>query len=53
MALVQPSKRVKRNIVSLEKYALSRPDPMQNVSGRQELCENIVNELIMNFSPAD
>jgi hypothetical protein len=30
----------------LEKYALSRPDPVQYGSGRQELYENIVNELI-------
>jgi xylose isomerase len=31
---------------SLERYVLSRADPIQNSSGRQELCENIVNELI-------
>jgi xylose isomerase len=31
---------------SLEQYALTRPDPIQNASGHQELCENIVNELI-------
>ena len=31
---------------SLEKYALSHPDPVQHGSGRQELFENIVNELI-------
>ena len=43
----------KENFVSLEKYAFSRPDPIQNASGRQELCENIVNELIMNLSSAD
>ena len=36
----------KEDFVSLEKYALSRPDPIQSASGRQELCENIVNELI-------
>jgi hypothetical protein len=36
----------KEDFVSLEKYVLSRPDPIQNASGRQELCENIVNELI-------
>jgi xylose isomerase len=36
------------NFVSLEKYALSRPDPIENASGRQELCENIVNELMMS-----
>ena len=43
----------KENFVSLEQYALTRPDPIQNASGRQELCENIVNELIMNLSSAD
>jgi xylose isomerase len=36
----------KEDLVSLEKYVLSRPVPIQNASGRQELCENIVNELI-------
>jgi xylose isomerase len=36
----------KEDFVSLEKYALGRPDPVQHTSGRQELCENIVNELI-------
>jgi len=36
----------KEGFVSLEKYVLSGPDPIQNASGRQELCENIVNELI-------
>jgi len=36
----------KEDFVSLEKYVLSRPDPVQNASGHQELCENIVNELI-------
>jgi xylose isomerase len=36
----------KENFVSLEKYVLNRPDPIQNTSGRQELYENIVNELI-------
>ena len=41
----------REDFVSLEKYALSRPDPVQSVSGRQELYENIVNELIMNSSP--
>jgi xylose isomerase len=35
-----------QDFVSLEEYALSRPDPIQRTSGRQELCENIVNELI-------
>ncbi len=34
------------DFVSLEKYVVSRPDPIQNASGHQELCENIVNELI-------
>ena len=36
----------KEDFTSLEKYALSRPDPVQHTSGRQELFENIVNELI-------
>ena len=36
----------KASFASLEKYALSHPDPVQHGSGRQELIENIVNELI-------
>ncbi len=36
----------KENFASLEKYALSNPDPVQHGSGRQELFENIVNDLI-------
>ena len=36
----------KEDFISLEKHALSQPDPVQQTSGRQELCENIVNELI-------
>ena len=36
----------KEDFKSLEKYALSQPDPVQHRSGHQELCENIVNELI-------
>jgi xylose isomerase len=36
----------KEGFASLEKYALGRPDPIQHTSGRQELFENIVNELI-------
>jgi xylose isomerase len=36
----------KEDFTSLEKYAMSRPDPVQYTSGRQELFENIVNELI-------
>jgi xylose isomerase len=36
----------KEDFVSLEKYVLSRPNPIQSASGHQELCENIVNELI-------
>ena len=36
----------KEDFTSLEKHALSQPDPVQHTSGRQELCENIVNELI-------
>jgi xylose isomerase len=34
------------DLASLEKYTMSRPDPIQHGSGRQELFENIVNELI-------
>ena len=36
----------KEDFTSLEKYALSKPDPVQYTSGRQELLESIVNELI-------
>ena len=36
----------KESFASLEKYALSHPDPVQHGSGRQELFENIVNDLI-------
>ena len=36
----------KESFTSLEKHALSQPDPVQHGSGRQELFENIVNELI-------
>ena len=36
----------KEDFTSLEEYAMSRPDPVQYTSGRQELFENIVNELI-------
>jgi xylose isomerase len=36
----------KEGFASLEEYTLSRPDPVQHGSGRQELFENIVNELI-------
>jgi xylose isomerase len=36
----------KEDFTSLEKHAMSRPDPVQSTSGRQELFENIVNELI-------
>jgi xylose isomerase len=36
----------KEDFNSLEKYALSKPDPMQYDSGRQELLESIVNEFI-------
>jgi hypothetical protein len=34
------------NPASLEKYTISRLDPIQDGSGRQELFGNIVNELI-------
>ncbi|GAB4177702.1 MAG: xylose isomerase [Terrimicrobiaceae bacterium] len=34
------------SLASLEKIALSQPDPVQKHSGRQELIENIINELI-------
>lgn len=36
----------KESFESLEKHAMSQPDPIQHGSGRQELFENIVNELI-------
>ncbi|MFZ0710471.1 MAG: hypothetical protein WAM53_10565 [Terrimicrobiaceae bacterium] len=36
----------REDFASLEEYTLSRPDPVQHGSGRQELFENIVNELI-------
>jgi xylose isomerase len=36
----------KENFTSLEKYALSQPDPVQTISGRQELFENIVNQFV-------
>jgi xylose isomerase len=36
----------KEDFTSLEKYALSQSDPVQYTSGRQELLESIVNELI-------
>jgi xylose isomerase len=36
----------KEDFRSLEKYTLSRPDPVQHTSGRQELAENIFNELL-------
>ena len=36
----------KEDFNSLEKYALSKPDPIQYDSGRQDLLENIVNEFI-------
>lgn len=36
----------KETFASLEKHALAHPDPIQHSSGRQELIENIVNELL-------
>jgi xylose isomerase len=36
----------KEDFTSLEKYALSQPDPVQHTSGRQELLESIINDLI-------
>lgn len=36
----------KHSLKSLEAIALSKPDPVQHTSGRQELIENILNELI-------
>ena len=36
----------KADFTSLEKYALNHTDPIQHTSGRQELIENIINELI-------
>jgi len=36
----------RESFASLEKHALANPDPIQHTSGRQELIENIVNELL-------
>jgi xylose isomerase len=36
----------KHSFKTLESLALSKPDPVQHTSGRQELIENILNELI-------
>ncbi len=36
----------KHTFASLEKIALSQPDPKQHHSGRQELIENILNEFV-------
>lgn len=36
----------KESFASLEKHALSHPDPVQHGSGRQELVENILNEFL-------
>ncbi len=36
----------KHSFKSLEAIALANPDPVQHTSGRQELIENILNELI-------
>ncbi len=36
----------KSSFCSLEKHALANPDPVAAISGRQELVENIINELI-------
>lgn len=36
----------KESFATLEKHALGQPDPVQHRSGRQELIENIINELI-------
>ncbi|MDD5201058.1 MAG: xylose isomerase [Terrimicrobiaceae bacterium] len=36
----------KHTLATLEEHALSSPDPIQHGSGRQELLENIINELI-------
>ena len=36
----------KEDFTSLEKYALSKPDPVQYTSGRQELLDNIINDFI-------
>ena len=36
----------KEDFTSLEKYAMSQPDPVQYTSGRQEFCENIINAFI-------
>jgi xylose isomerase len=34
------------NLSSLEKYAPSQADPVQYTSGRQEICENLINAFI-------
>lgn len=36
----------KHSLKTLETIALANPDPVQHMSGRQELIENILNELI-------
>jgi xylose isomerase len=36
----------KEDFTSLEKCAMSQPDPVQYTSGRQEFCENIINAFI-------
>ena len=36
----------KEDFTSLEKHALSQPDPIHYTSGRQELFENIINDFI-------
>ena len=36
----------KESFASLEKHALSHPDPIQHGSGRQELIENILNDFL-------
>jgi len=36
----------KESFASLEKHALGNEDPIQHTSGRQELIENILNEMI-------
>ena len=37
----------KEDFASLEKYILSQTEPIYNASGRQEFCENIINDFIL------
>ena len=37
----------RHSLATLEKIALSNPDPVQHTSGRQELIENLINDLLV------